>query len=137
MNDGTNGGKKQTREVINTGTLTSGPVVGVNICCDDGKEKRPRFGAEFLHQGGRTFWRTEGVDMIYSTVRTGCHVPVVTSSTEWRMMRSGWIGIPRDYHIDVSEMNGKGKIERKLTWTKWRHPRATRLMRVCKDIRPS
>jgi hypothetical protein len=74
---------------------------------------------------------------IYSTVITGCQVPEVTSSIEWRMIRSGWIGIPRDYHIDVSEMNGKDKIRRELTWTKWRHPRATRLMRVCKEIRPS
>jgi hypothetical protein len=27
------------------------------------------------------------------------------------MMRSGWIGIPRDCHIDVSEMNGEGEIK--------------------------
>jgi hypothetical protein len=54
----------------------------------------------------------------YSTVITGCQVPEVTSSTEWRMMRSGWIGIPRDYRIGVSQMSGKGKIEDKLTWTK-------------------
>jgi acyl dehydratase len=50
-----------------------------------------------------------GVGADYSTVITGCQVPEVTSSMEWRMMRSGWIGIPRDYDIGVSEMNGKGK----------------------------
>ena len=83
------------------------------------------------------FWRAGGGLCVYSTVITGCQVPVVTSSMEWRMMRSGWIGMPRDYHINVSEMNGKDKIERELTCTKWRHPRATRLMRVCKEIRPS
>lgn len=74
---------------------------------------------------------------IYSTVITGCQVPTVTSSMEWRMIRSGWIGIPRDYYIDVSEMNEEGKTRRVHTWTKWRHPRATRLMRVCKEMRPS
>lgn len=64
------------------------------------------------------FWRAGGGRCVYSTVITGCQVPEVTSSMEWRMMRSGWIGIPRDYHIDISEMNGNDKIECGLTCTK-------------------
>ena len=45
--------------------------------------------------------------------------------------------IARLSHRRVSGINRRGEINGKLTWTKWRHPWATRLMRVCKDTRPS
>ena len=45
--------------------------------------------------------------------------------------------MPRDYPVNVSKMGEKGKIKGKLTCTKWWHPRAMRLMRVRKGIRPS